>query len=109
LFLFSFFFFFLRSPDGAQRNPGTAVKIAMPLPDFAALHPGYKSAPSLIEPKPVLPPGLEQNFGVTRSKTLGVFPCRAANLGCKKPHRENAEARPVHLILRRERSEPRRM
>ena len=33
------------SPDGAQRNPGPAQADG-PLPDFAALHPGYKSAPS---------------------------------------------------------------
>ena len=33
----------VRSPDGAQRNPGivNAEKMA---PDFAALHPGYKPA-----------------------------------------------------------------
>jgi hypothetical protein len=26
---------------GAKRNPGTAVKLIISLPDFAALHPGY--------------------------------------------------------------------
>jgi hypothetical protein len=80
---FIFVSFLLRSPDGAQRNPGTAVKLIISLPDFA-FAPSGLLAQSVIEPKPVLPPGREQNFGVTRSKTLGVFcPCRAANLGCK--------------------------
>jgi hypothetical protein len=31
-----------RSPDGAQRNPGTMVQLARPIPDYAALHPGYE-------------------------------------------------------------------
>jgi hypothetical protein len=29
------------SPDEAQRNPGTAKGFARPIPDYAALHPGY--------------------------------------------------------------------
>src|SRR5882724_11172316 len=33
-----------RSPDGAQRNPGSAWRHAVrPAPDCAALHPGYGS------------------------------------------------------------------
>src|SRR5215470_15002326 len=31
------------SPDRAQRNPGSASRIAQSSPDYAALHPGYKS------------------------------------------------------------------
>jgi NAD(P)-dependent dehydrogenase (short-subunit alcohol dehydrogenase family) len=36
----------IRSPDGAQRNPGFFGRRS---PDFASLHPGYESAPSLPE------------------------------------------------------------
>ncbi len=39
-----------RSPDGAQRNPGTVLPVPR-TPDFAALHPGYK-----ITPPPFRPP-----------------------------------------------------
>jgi hypothetical protein len=34
----------VRSPHGAQRNAGMAVPAARPLPDYAALHPGYKAS-----------------------------------------------------------------
>src|SRR5262249_11631601 len=37
-----------RSPHGARRNAGT------PLPDFAALHPGYKLAAALILAVPIV-------------------------------------------------------
>ena len=33
-----------RSPDGAQRNPGTDERAGKAAPDFASLHPGYESA-----------------------------------------------------------------
>jgi len=33
----------LRSPDGAQRNPGRTQYVAR-APDYAALHPGYELA-----------------------------------------------------------------
>ena len=31
----------LRSPDGAQRNPGPVTQAGSVAPDFASLHPGY--------------------------------------------------------------------
>jgi hypothetical protein len=61
LFLFSFFFFFLRSPDGAQRNPGDSSEADNIAPGYRFAHPGYVLAPSVIEPKPVLPPGLKNS------------------------------------------------
>jgi hypothetical protein len=35
------FLFVVRSPDGAQRNPGTVSQVEQVVPDFASLHPGY--------------------------------------------------------------------
>ena len=37
------FFFGRRSPDEAQRNPGSSIQAGTPFPDFASLHPGYSS------------------------------------------------------------------
>jgi hypothetical protein len=33
----------IRSPDGAQRNPGKIDEAVWRFPDFALLHPGYGS------------------------------------------------------------------
>ncbi len=59
-----------------------------PMMGIAALNPSYLLAPSLIEPKPVLPPGLKK-FGVTRSKTLGVF----FSVPCRKPRMQETASR----------------
>src|SRR5580693_7609225 len=47
---------FLRSPGGAKRNPGGAVKSATSFPDFASLHPGYGSSDPIVM-KPVTTTG----------------------------------------------------
>jgi hypothetical protein len=54
------------------------VKAAISLPDFALLNPGYVLAPRLIEPKPVLPPGLEKlrRDAIKRSASFLPVPCR---------------------------------
>jgi hypothetical protein len=41
-FPFALLLRFLCSPDGAEPNPGTTGTLAPPLPDYAALHPGYE-------------------------------------------------------------------
>jgi putrescine transport system permease protein len=42
-----------RSPDGAQRNPGTDGERGAVAPDFAALHPGYEPADQAAAPRPI--------------------------------------------------------
>jgi hypothetical protein len=41
-FRFALLLRFRCSPDGAERNPGTTGTLSPPLPDYAALHPGYE-------------------------------------------------------------------
>ena len=48
-----------RSPDGAKRNPGTN---AMPIPDFASLHPGYRSFFTELRTDTLAEP-LDRGFG----------------------------------------------
>jgi len=58
-----------------RRSASLVFILSFLAPGFRFAHPGYVLAPSVIEPKPVLPPGLE-NFGVTRSPP-GVVLARA--------------------------------
>src|SRR5439155_5816771 len=42
----------LRSPDGAQRNPGPVTQAGSVAPDFASLHPGYKTSAGTTASQP---------------------------------------------------------
>ena len=73
----------LRSPDGAQRNPGAVS--ATRIPDFAALHPGYRHTSSplfFVRPGAAglllssLPKGRAERQGVSpRPRRPHVFAC----------------------------------
>jgi putrescine transport system permease protein len=43
----------IRSPDEAQRNPGTDGERGAVAPDFASLHPGYEPADQVVAPRPI--------------------------------------------------------
>jgi hypothetical protein len=55
----------MRSPDGAQRNPGTISQAAKPIPDFAARHPGYWRHFSVVA-------SASENASSVRSSRSGV-------------------------------------
>jgi hypothetical protein len=53
----SFFLFVVCSPDGAQRNPGAALRASKPIPDCASLHPGYAPGMIVMKAGPTAGPG----------------------------------------------------
>ena len=53
-----FFFFFVARVSAAK--PGDDIEDCNAAPGYRFAHPGYVLAPSVIEPKPVLPPGLRK-------------------------------------------------
>jgi hypothetical protein len=58
-----FYLFFLLLPSFfvarvSEAIPGDGSEACNIVPGYRFAHPGYENAPSVIEPKPVLPPGL---------------------------------------------------
>ena len=61
-----------RSPDGAKRNPGSALFAGDPVPDFASLHPGYELRFAPLHP--LNGEGdLKENMEIILHK-VGIFP-----------------------------------
>ena len=81
------FLFVVCSLDEVQRNPGAAFKVIDCPPDYASLHPGYRIAQSMIEPKT----GPTAGSGVTRWCSASRWTRCTACLG-RASRRENGIA-----------------